>query len=148
MAKGGTGIAGFTVQEITDDDRIWISKVLRDRWGEARIVSRGRVHDASQLPGFIAMNDGQPLGLLTYHLCENDCEIVTLDALAKRTGIGNALLDAIQRKGYEEGSRRLWLVTTNDNRGGPDLLGRTRISISGNSCRSCPRSPKAETIGY
>ena len=73
MAKGGTGIAGFTVQEITDDDRIWISKVLRDRWGEARIVSRGRVHDASQLPGFIAMNDGQPLGLLTYHLCENDC---------------------------------------------------------------------------
>ncbi len=97
---------------VTPLDRKWISSRTTELWGADFVVSRGAVHRVAKLPGFIAWIEGQRVGVTTYRLGEDDCEMVTLDALRPRLGIGTALLEAVRRAAA---GRRLWLVTTNDN---------------------------------
>ncbi len=56
------------------------------------------VHDTlyrpAELPGFLAKAGAHILGLLTYRIETNACEIVSLDALQPRAGIGTALVEA------------------------------------------------------
>ena len=40
-------------RKIEDRDRSWIRGVLAGSWGSTRIVTRGRVHRADELPGFL-----------------------------------------------------------------------------------------------
>ena len=55
------------------------------------------------------------MGLLTYTVDGDACEIVTIDALVEGAGIGTALLGAVERVARESGCSRLQLVTTNNN---------------------------------
>ena len=96
-------------------DREWAAAKLRKLWGDA-VVSRGRVHDATVLPGFVAEDDGsEPAGLLTYRIDGGDCEVVTINAFPRGGGAGTALMDAVATAAREAGCRRVWLITTNDN---------------------------------
>jgi len=88
---------------------------LRDRWGSSKIVSRGKVHDASRLPAFVAICENEPSGLITFRPDSTECEIVTLDSLKEGYGIGSALIEAVTREALKAGCVRLWLITTNDN---------------------------------
>lgn len=105
----------FIVQDIKKDDNEWISKILTDRWSSHHIVSRGVVHDAIGLPGFIADADGERVGLIVYHIKGDSCEIVSLDSVRRSQGVGTALVEKVKEKAIEHGCKRLWLVTTNDN---------------------------------
>lgn len=105
----------FVIAQLTTRDALWASALLAERWGSADIVTRGRIHRADRLPGFIARRDGVPLGLVTYRLDGAECEVVSLDSLAEGQGIGSALLKAVESAARAGGARRLWLVTTNDN---------------------------------
>ena len=100
---------------LTDGDRPWAAEVLTAHWGSPMIVTRGRVYDAARLPGFVATSDGERFGLVTYHLTEGACQIVSLNSLAPGRGIGSALVEAVRRVAAAAGSQRLWLITTNDN---------------------------------
>ena len=55
------------------------------------------------------------LGLVTYHVDEDACEIVTIDSLVPSRGVGTALIEAVKVAAIEAGCKRLWLITTNDN---------------------------------
>jgi ribosomal protein S18 acetylase RimI-like enzyme len=103
-----------TVRPLADGDRDWAGGKLRELWGEL-VVSRGRVHDPAELPGFVAEDDGAPAGLLTYRVDGSECEIVTIDAFPQGSGAGTALVEAVAAVAREAGCRRLWLITTNDN---------------------------------
>lgn len=105
----------FNTAPIDSAWRTWASHLLEDSWGSQRVVSRGVIHNASELPGFIAFDEGQPLGLVTYHICGKDCEIVTLNSLLEMQGIGTALIEAVRQEARRRGCIRLWLITTNDN---------------------------------
>ena len=105
----------LTLREKEDRDRLWIEPLLFERWGSAQVVSRGRLHQADQLPGIVAEIKSQPVGYLTYNIEGDSCEVITLDSLRPRIGIGKALLQAIEARARQADSRRLWLVTTNDN---------------------------------
>ena len=59
-----------------------------------------------------AVRDGVPVGLLTFHIDGNQLEVVALNSLVERHGIGTALLQAAARATH---CRRLWPITTNDN---------------------------------
>ncbi len=96
-------------------DRAFVERVLVERWTSTAIVSRGRTHDAASLPSLIAEIDGEPVGILTHAPSADGLEVVTLDALREREGIGTALLEAATDVAVERGDRRIWLVTTNDN---------------------------------
>lgn len=79
------------------------------------VVSRGIVYDASQLSGFAAMQGETPVGLLTYRIYDDQCEIVTLHSAVEGMGVGSALIVAARERARAAGARRLWLITTNDN---------------------------------
>ncbi|MFH2008737.1 MAG: GNAT family N-acetyltransferase [bacterium] len=97
------------------DDREWVQGLLVEHWGETRVVSRGRVHQAELLPGFVAVRDGARCGLLTYRVEGGELEVVSLNALTAGQGVGTSLLVAAAEAAREAGCRRLWLITTNDN---------------------------------
>ncbi|MBU8933287.1 MAG: GNAT family N-acetyltransferase [candidate division Zixibacteria bacterium] len=105
----------FTIHAITDSDRAWVLEIVRG-WGADFIVSRGRKVYAAQIDGFYAIdNNGQRVGLTTYEIIGGQCELVTLDAFEKFSGIGSALTEKVIEIARERECKRLWLITTNDN---------------------------------
>ncbi len=98
-------------------DAEWIANLFRERWNGPFIISRGRKHDTRCLPGIIACDGTEPVGLLTYLEDRSEIEIVTVDALKQRQGIGRLLMESIFRHAERQGIQRLWLITTNDNTG-------------------------------
>lgn len=103
------------VREARPEDRAWIEQQLRASWGSTIIVSRGRAYDANQYPALVAVYDGQPAGLATFRFHDDECELLSLEAIQQRSGIGSALLARVTGKARDSGCRRLWLITTNDN---------------------------------
>lgn len=98
-----------------DGDRGWVADHLVKAWGATQVVSLGRVHDALELPGWVAERDGEPVGILHYAVDGETAELVTMDALERHRGVGTALLDALIGALRTRGLGRLWLVTSNDN---------------------------------
>ncbi|HTL53053.1 MAG TPA: GNAT family N-acetyltransferase [Planctomycetota bacterium] len=105
----------FGIRALAIGDRDWVRQVLTEHWGAAVIVNRGRVHQADRLPGLVAMDAAEPVGLLTYHVENGQLEVVTLNSWVEGQGIGTALLEGAEAVARSQDCRRLWLVTTNDN---------------------------------
>ena len=89
--------------------------MLKKHWYSTRIISKGRVHDADQLPCFIARQSDARVGLVLYELEGNECEVVSLNGLTELSGVGSLLVDAVKSAATEANCKRLWLITTNDN---------------------------------
>ncbi len=86
------------------------------RWGADFVVSRGRKIYPAEIEGFYAVDaTDRRIGLVTYEISGDQCEIVTLDAFDRFAGAGTALLEAVCEHVAEHGVRRMWLITTNDN---------------------------------
>jgi DNA-3-methyladenine glycosylase I len=107
--------SGYRIRPLSEDDRDWVARFLSERWGSVTVISRGRLHQADRLPGFAALQADSLVGLATYNMDGDECEIVTLDSLAEGLGIGSALIATVKQKALDAGCRRLWLITTNDN---------------------------------
>ena len=104
-----------SVRELRADDRDWVVGMLTKRWGSSRIVTRGILHHADELPGFVVESEGELVGLVTYRIDGTECEIITLDSLVERQGVGLKLLSRVREAAVDTGCNRLWLITTNDN---------------------------------
>ena len=96
-------------------DSVWLERQLFESWGSTIVVRGGQVHDASRLSALVAARGDELVGLATFILDDAECELVTLDALRQRSGIGSALLARVAEQAAERGCQRVWLVTTNDN---------------------------------
>ncbi len=105
----------LVLRQKNDSDQIWIEEILKRFWASTNIVSRGRVHDASLLPSLIAEFDAVRVGLLTYNIENDECEIVSLNSLTERKGIGTALLKKLEKITRQLDCKRIWLITANDN---------------------------------
>ncbi len=105
----------FEITRLVDEYFSWASNLVRERWGSTRVVSRGRVYQVDALPGFVAVSDGTPIGLITYNIIAGECEIVTLDSILERAGVATALIEAVKDVASRQKCHRVWLVTTNDN---------------------------------
>ncbi|MBE3560392.1 MAG: GNAT family N-acetyltransferase [Ktedonobacteraceae bacterium] len=95
--------------------RDWIASFAGQRWGAPVIVAHGCVYDLTALPGFAAFDGQGYVGLITYSIQGPACEIVSLDSVYEKRGIGTALIEAVKAVARRAGCQRLWLVTTNDN---------------------------------
>lgn len=69
-----------------------VSALIRRFWGDVLIVSRGLLHNACQLPGFVALIDNSVAGIVTYRLEGDQCAMVTLNSLVEGRGVASALL--------------------------------------------------------
>jgi GNAT superfamily N-acetyltransferase len=101
------------VRELTDADRSWARSLLDSAWG-LPVVSISGAYDASTLPGFLADDDDNSVGVLTYRMGNRECEVVTLNSVRERRGVGAALLAAAKGVADVAGAR-LWLITVDTN---------------------------------
>ena len=106
---------GYEIVTLTPNHRGWATTLVREHWGSEKVVTRGKIHDTSRLPGFVALVGDEPVGLVTYRVDGQHCEIVSLDSLMQGIGIGSALVAAVAEEVRKLGCLRLWLITTNDN---------------------------------
>ena len=101
------------IREYRESDRVWAEPFMRDEFGGPLQARRGELLDVLGLPGFVAERDGRPIGLVTYRLESDECELAFIASLERHEGVGSALLDALLQA--VAGCKRIWLVTTNDN---------------------------------
>jgi ribosomal protein S18 acetylase RimI-like enzyme len=141
----------IVLRRLKAEDRDWVMRLLQERWGSTLIVSRGRVHEADKLPGFIAEDQGDPIGMVTYWIDGDECEMVSLDSLVEGRGLGSALVAAVKETATEGGCDRLWLITTNDNTVALRFyqkLGFRLVAVHRNAIdRSRELKPEIPTIG-
>ena len=83
-------------------------------WGSP-IVTRGKIINAHDLPGFIAVDNNKLAGAVLYQIANNECEIVVLYSLIENKGVGSKLINTVIEWAKKQGCTRVWLITTNDN---------------------------------
>jgi GNAT superfamily N-acetyltransferase len=103
------------ITDLTIADKIWVKGRTELLFGGDYVVSREIIHDPTELPGFIAVDGGERIGLATYHIEGDECELVSIDALCQYIGVGTALLEAVEKAARVAGCKTLWAITTNDN---------------------------------
>jgi len=109
------GKQGMQINELSDDDRKWVQERTELLFGGDFVVSRDEVHDPHLLPGYIATEGPERVGLVTYAIDDEACEIVTIDSLCQFMGIGTELLEKVESIALAAGCDHLWAITTNDN---------------------------------
>ena len=103
------------IRLISEEDHDWIEQIGGKFWASTRVVSRGVIHDLLELPGFIAMIDNQPTGLICYNMEGTQCELVALISIKEGIGVGKALVKELIVTASKDNCYRIWLITTNDN---------------------------------
>lgn len=108
-------MSSFYIRPINSNDRDWVLQFITEHWGADMIVAHGVIYYPHTLPGFVAIQEEEKVGLVTYHIEGDNCEIVSLDSIRPSIGVGTALIEAVKEVACKSGCRRLWLITTNDN---------------------------------
>jgi DNA-3-methyladenine glycosylase I len=111
----GCTVESLKIRELGDNQREWARKLLLEQWGSMRIMSAGKWHEAGDLPGFVAYWSEEAVGLATYYVEGDSCELVTLNSTMEGYGVGSALLAAVRNVALAAHCTRLWLTTSNDN---------------------------------
>jgi GNAT superfamily N-acetyltransferase len=107
------------IREKEPRDENWIDLVLNERWGAngtGIIVVHNEIIDARTLPALIA---GERDGLAIYKIGSINnvvaAELISLDAITPRQGVGTALVEGLITKLKEQRVEFLRVTTTNDN---------------------------------
>jgi len=105
----------FKIKSVNKNDKDWIRNFIVRKWGSEKIIIHGKIFYPSALPGFIVYKKNNYLGLVTYIIKKNILEIITIDAVVYRKGIGTVLLKAVEKVARKRKCKRIRVVTTNDN---------------------------------
>ena len=109
----------------------------KEWWSSTRIVTCGKIHNADELPGFVAVRDGFPVGLIIYDIDDRGCEVVCLNSVREGIGVGTALMDKVREEALKADCSRMWLITTNDNLKAVRYYQKRGFSLAGTSgCRA------------
>ncbi|WP_201712932.1 GNAT family N-acetyltransferase [Rossellomorea arthrocnemi] len=85
-------------------------------WGSPEMVISSGVYDCAALDGFAVLSGEDVIaGLITYVVEGGVCEIISLDSLEEKKGIGTALMKEVEKVATENRCKRITLITTNDN---------------------------------
>jgi GNAT superfamily N-acetyltransferase len=103
------------IRPVNEGDRPMLAWLVAGLWGAELVAVHGTVLRPAEMPGFIAERSRIVVGLLTYQLVGDMLEIVTLNALERRVGIGTNLIEAAAGAAREFRCREIRLTTTNDN---------------------------------
>jgi ribosomal protein S18 acetylase RimI-like enzyme len=104
-----------SIRPVTNAERTWVRDFIIRHWGAEIVIVHGAVYRPHELPGFIAYYGDAKIGLVTYQIDGDACEIVTLDSMRENIGVGTALIKAVKDVAQLAKCKRLWLITTNDN---------------------------------
>jgi GNAT superfamily N-acetyltransferase len=113
--EGDNIMAEYRIRPTEPEDADWIERFTIRHSHAPFVVAHGEMYYPHELYGFVAEAGEECLGLVTYRLEEDECEVVTLDSDLENHGVGTALLEAVISEAHAIGCVRLWLITTNDN---------------------------------
>lgn len=68
-------MSDFSVRPVNSDGGDWVAKFITERWGAEFVVAHNEVFYCRDLPGFVAIDGREKIGLVTYKLVGDDCEI-------------------------------------------------------------------------
>ncbi len=105
----------FKLRRITQNDLPRLRQFWKENWGDEFVVAHGVVYRPDHLDGFIAFEGKEWIGGITYHFSGIDCEIISLDSLREKQGLGTLLIEKAIEAARAQGCQRVFLVTTNDN---------------------------------
>jgi N-acetylglutamate synthase-like GNAT family acetyltransferase len=123
------GVKTFRIRPANKEDKAFIIDLCNQRWAGPVQIARGRAHHVDTHPGFIAVQDNKPVGVITYYIDGDQCEITLLNSLVEGEGIGTALVNEVRNAAREAGCKRFWLITTNDNTTGLRFLQKRGFSL-------------------
>ena len=103
------------IRRTVPGDGKWIKPFIVKYWGAEKVIAHGTVFYPHTLQGFAAIQKDEKIGLVTFYLKDDYCEIVTLNSIRPHTGVGSRLVEAVKKAAGQAGCKRLWLITTNDN---------------------------------
>ena len=105
----------MNIRRLTVEDLPRLREYWRKHWGDDFVVAHGVIYRPETLNGFLAIEDDEWVGEITYSVSGDECEIVSLDSLRQGHGIGTKLMDAAVDEARTRSCRRVFLITTNDN---------------------------------
>lgn len=86
-----------------------------DHWAGVDMICRGEVMQPHTQEGFAAFDGDAAIGLVTYRIAGDACEVTSLTSLREGQGVGTTLLNAVAQEAKSRDCSRIWLITTNDN---------------------------------
>jgi len=105
----------FIPRRLLSDDLPRLRQFWIEQWSGEFIVVHGVIYRPKQVDGFVVEEDGKWIGLGTFVIHGDECEVTSLDSLREGQGIGSTLLETIQKEAQTRNCKRLFLITTNDN---------------------------------
>lgn len=109
----------ITIRPLDDNDADWLPQFFTEYWGSDSVVSQGAIHYARDLQhGFVAMRGDARVGLVTYEITGDSCEIVSLNSVHQSIGVGTLLIEAVKNAAKQAQCKKIWLTTSNDNMNG------------------------------
>jgi len=103
------------IRPTSSEDADFISCTINRLWGADFIVVKGKVYYPADHSGYIAKEGNEMMGLINYAIADGDCQVLCLNSLVEGRGVGNMLIEKVKETAKQNGCRRLWLITTNDN---------------------------------
>jgi len=103
------------LRRITQEDLPRLRQFWIEHWGGEEMLSRGNIYRPEQLEGFVIEDGDEWIGLVTFFVKDNECEVTSLDSLREGQGIGSMLIDKSIEEARARNCKRLFLITTNDN---------------------------------
>ena len=104
-----------TLRRLSQNDLPHLCQFWIEHWGGEEMIARGNVYRPEQLEGFVVEDGNEWIGLLTFVIKDEECEVTSLDSLREGLGIGSKLIEQVIEEARTRGCKRLFLITTNDN---------------------------------
>jgi ribosomal protein S18 acetylase RimI-like enzyme len=97
-------------------DKNTINHFFQKHWGSNEMVISSGVYYCDSIDGFAALDETDKIiGLITYIIRNDECEIISLDSTVENKGIGSLLIKEVENLARTERCKKITLVTTNDN---------------------------------
>ncbi|MGZ9226634.1 MAG: GNAT family N-acetyltransferase, partial [Anaerolineales bacterium] len=104
-----------TLRRLARNDLPGLRQFWIEHWGGEEMITRGNIYRPEQLEGFVIEDGDEWIGLLTFLIKYDECEITSLDSMREGKGVGSKLIDEAVDESRSRGCKRLFLITTNDN---------------------------------
>lgn len=105
----------MNIKAISSKNRDQINAFISSHWFSTVMVVRGEFVDMTYLDGFVTYEGEKIIGLITYKINDTECEIMSLDSLVEKQGIGTSLVNKVIEIARNNKCSKIKLITTNDN---------------------------------
>ena len=103
------------IKRISEQNRELVNEFIEEQWHTTKMIIRGSEIDMTTAEGLVIFEDNKIIGLITYMFYDDVMEILSLDSLREKQGIGTALLNETIAIAKEAECKKIVLITTNDN---------------------------------